>query len=91
MKTLEFRIKNFVISRIEDSGQLVAGDGSEYRKEGDLISSLMDEIKELLPKEKKSLIDRLDEHSNSRYSIIEIEMYKQGFKDGFKFNDFLGR
>lgn len=91
MKTLEFRIKGFAINRVEDAGQLVAGDDSEYRKEGKIISSLMDEIKELLPKEKKYLIDNLDEHSGSQNSIIEIEMYKQGFKDGFKFNDFLGR
>lgn len=91
MQTLEFRIKNFVINRVEDVGQLVSGDDSEYRKEADLISSLMDEIKELLPKEKKHLIDHLDEHNNSQFGIMELEMYKQGFKDGFKFNNFLGR
>lgn len=91
MQTLEFRMKNFVINRVEDVGQLVSGDDSEYRKEADLISSLMDEIKELLPKEKKHLIDHLDEHNNSQFGIMELEMYKQGFKDGFKFNNFLGR
>lgn len=89
MKTLEFRLNNFVMDRTEDAGQLVLGDDSEYRKEGDLILSLMDEIKELLPKGKKHLIHRLEEHSNSQAGIMEQVMYKQGFKDGFKFNNLL--
>lgn len=91
MRTLEFRINNFVMDRTEDAVQAVIGNDSEYRKEGDLIAALMNEIESFLPKEKKYLINRLEEHSNSQLGIMEQVMYKQGFIDGFKLKSILER
>lgn len=49
----------------------------------------MHEIGQYLPGDKKYLIGDLEVYNNSQADIMEIEMYKQGFKDGFKLNSFL--
>lgn len=88
MKTLEFEINNFVMDRLEDA-EKIAIKKNEYQTLSDKILYLMNEIEELLPKEKKHLIGDLESHNSSQATLVEAEMYKQGFKDGFKLNDFL--
>lgn len=88
MKTLEYRINNFVMDRTEDAGG-IAIQNVEYKELGKKISIIMHEIGQYLPGDKKYLIGDLEVYNNSQADIMEIEIYKQGFKDGFKLNSFL--
>lgn len=90
MKTLESRFENFVMDRTEDAGAIAIND-REYQELSNKISFLMEEIKEHLPEGKKSLIGDLESYNSSQSALTEIYVYKQGLKDGIKFNDFLGR
>lgn len=90
MKTLGLRFENFVMDRTEDAGKVIA-QNKEYQSLGDKISNLMKEIGEYLPVDKKHLIDELECYNTNQAGIAEIEVYKQGLKDGIKFNDFLDR
>lgn len=90
MKTLEFRINNFAMARTEDTGKILIND-HEYIQLTEKSISIMKEIRESLPDEKVKLLNKLDDCWGELSALSEGVMYKQGFKDGFKFNSFLER
>lgn len=90
MKTLGLRFENFVMERTEDAGKVII-QNEEYQSLGAKILSLMKEIESHLPVDKKHLIDELECCNSSQAGLVEIEVYKQGLKDGIKFNEFLDR
>ena len=90
MKTLEFRINDFAMARTEDTGEVLIND-HEYNRLTERSISIMKEIRESLPDEKLKLLNKLDDCWGELSALSEGVMYKQGFKDGFKFNSFLER
>lgn len=90
MKALELRFENFVMDRTDDIGKVIM-QNKEYQSLGDKILNLMKEIELHLPVDKKHLIDELECCNSSQAGLVEIKVYKQGLKDGIKFNDFLDR
>ena len=88
MKTLESRFENFVMDRTEDAGRVIIQNEEYQLLEGKIVH-LMKEIEAYLPEDKKYLIDELGCHNTSQTGLVEIEVYKQGLKDGIKFNNFL--
>lgn len=88
MSNLEYRINNFVMDRTEDAGKIMINE-SDYKDVEANINSLYCEIEKLLPKEKQGLVDELLCKCNEQAALLEVYMYKQGFKDGVKLNKFL--
>lgn len=88
MNTIESRINDLIYARTEDIGKIIIKDKEHKDLESKAIS-IMNEIKKHLPEGKRHLINELEYSNNAQIGLIEFYMYKQGFKDGLKLNNFL--
>lgn len=75
-------IEKIAVDRIELIGNKIQYDNTKY-------DEILSKIKSLVSSEVFNLIDDLEGEVIKKQSIFEIEIYKQGFKDGMELKNIL--
>jgi hypothetical protein len=88
MREIKEIIKEISWDRTEEVESFLMTTNKDYIDLTRSITSLIYEIKDLLPKEKSKLIFDLESYVASQSLIQNEEIYKQGLRDGMKFINF---
>ncbi|PKM82572.1 MAG: hypothetical protein CVU89_03465 [Firmicutes bacterium HGW-Firmicutes-14] len=89
MGTLKETFEQFICDRVEKVGRESFGN-PERNKMSDKISEVYKTIQEMLPPEGKMLLSKYEELSSEKESFIEVDVYRQGLKDGLELRKELG-
>jgi len=90
MREVNEIIMESVYSRLEEIGSDVLLVNPKYIEISEKRTDIFNQLKELIPEEKKSLIMEVSDLISGEVAIIDEVMYLQGIKDALKMKDMLG-
>lgn len=81
IKDMKAKVSELAMDRLDEVGRILCID-KEYQDVSDNISRIYNELKEILPADKRKLLAVFDEENTVQFNIYLEKVYKQGLKDG---------